>query len=1553
MSMRDTDLIHGLTFDFAFAAMSAESEELADWIKADLLPVVEEVLDQYHGTGRRRIERLEIDLGIVSAAQARSELTRRLSSALEASVDKEEATGEGGDRAQKPSRDMLDFLRSGTVPWEAAQDGNGAHKKLLRQLIDSPHAHAVLSYALRETAMLSRLVGQFEAQELFAAAAALFSIRPESERVAALAWAADELRRLQQAEAESFWRWFLPQYAHPASADRLLAGWDLARGGGPAVQPRANTCALGMANGRFTAHDMRAIGQGLESADFALLAPYWDRILAGDPQRLRTAHPTLRQLWLKEFDDDIVVDIFGAAQADCAWLIERLATVVPRRRLNALLRPAMSQWLAEPADSLAPQTVLEWIEAALPEQSGHLRALFTPDQIAVKQGLVAAQLHLLERKGAPPHAETLPARFHAQPRGAGRAAGGAHAAVDSKHFREPLRVLGPIFARSEIITISKGLNGGQFALLAPHWDRLLVLAPHWLRREYPRLARTWLAGFDDEVLIDILSVVQAECCALIERLASVMPREQLHAALRPSLARWFDEGLDRLAPRVIMDEVLRAPPGRRAGSQSAPGAPDAETVKDTGTGAEPVWLEALSQRGDAGPLLSAWPSIVLSQRAQFRRIWHRLSGENRHHVIECLTTGLSLAQQLDLAVILQPAVTMLMAELQRFLDQRADGGEILGTALRFLLHAEVACAAPEHLMHCLLEKHVSLSSDLPPDATRHIAAALRAVSPAPAPAQDARSDASASLSDAAPRAAPASWRDTARFGRFNSAQLHGLLRTWAGLQQAGETPGVFLSALEEQALCAAAPQAFLGKVFQHAMLGETIDLDEIGAACGVMAPAPFVLPMLIEDVAARQTDSEAPMAPSHGGASPLPDLWLQALPRRLADAMLGADLSALAPLWSDIVHHHPDLLREAAQRYLCRAEARDRLIVGADAGKMRDLLECLSPWAARLAAPLLDGNARFCVTLPAPLAPGAFRQRVLRFALTQAIDHRDLTDPGAWVSHLLRALLPAPSPQAGSPFELTAHVWYELLRGNDTPLGGALEQALFGGRYLALAQRRLQTDAFAGLQPPQPEVLQQMLTIALCDSHPALTDQLLADGGLAEANPTVFSAVEWQALARAQLPRQERAAQLAFWREFSAHLPAPAANRSEDGEDVQAAFAAAFGLLKQPMRQAFDTASPSRAPADAALAAASADTIALLLMREGAPDEAVDASLQLLTQRLLANADACADTAAYGALESALPQHRALDRLLACLPGPTVARLLCLLQPSLAYALPSVLRAIGDALPIALSPVPATLDGDIWRAIFEVIFMGDRPAGARPLLDALVRRLASQHSQESAAWLQQIDAPTLADAPASVATQGEAMAQLLQPLVAPQPDAAAAGTARGDGESAPFAGDANLRNAGLVLIAPYIERLFAMLDITRDGIFVSDDARQRGVHLLQYAITGEESTPEYLLSLNKLLCGMPSAVPVALGISVTAEERGTIDQMLGAVIAHWSAIGACSIAGLRETFLQREGCLYYEEEAWHLTVPQRTFDMLLDRLPWGYQLIKFSWMAAPLNVTWR
>jgi hypothetical protein len=162
-----------------------------------------------------------------------------------------------------------------------------------------------------------------------------------------------------------------------------------------------------------------------------------------------------------------------------------------------------------------------------------------------------------------------------------------------------------------------------------------------------------------------------------------------------------------------------------------------------------------------------------------------------------------------------------------------------------------------------------------------------------------------------------------------------------------------------------------------------------------------------------------------------------------------------------------------------------------------------------------------------------------------------------------------------------------------------------------------------------------------------------------------------------------------------------------------------------------------------------------------------------------------------------------------------------------------------------------------------------------------------------------------------------------------------------------------LINAGLVLAAPYLPRLFNVLGLVQEGGFRDTGAAERGVHLLQYLACAEAGAPEYQLVLNKLLCGLPLDAPVPAAIELGDGERDTIVGLLKAMVAAWSALGNTSVDGLRQSFLMREGEMWFDGESWQLSVKPGPFDMLMDRLPWSFSIIKFPWMALPLHVSWH
>jgi hypothetical protein len=162
-----------------------------------------------------------------------------------------------------------------------------------------------------------------------------------------------------------------------------------------------------------------------------------------------------------------------------------------------------------------------------------------------------------------------------------------------------------------------------------------------------------------------------------------------------------------------------------------------------------------------------------------------------------------------------------------------------------------------------------------------------------------------------------------------------------------------------------------------------------------------------------------------------------------------------------------------------------------------------------------------------------------------------------------------------------------------------------------------------------------------------------------------------------------------------------------------------------------------------------------------------------------------------------------------------------------------------------------------------------------------------------------------------------------------------------------------IRNAGMVLAAPYLPRLFTMLDLMDGPQFKGPEQAERGAHLLQFMVFESTETPEHQMVLNKILCGMDTASPIVRGIDQTDRERVMIESLIRGMIQNWKKIGNTSAAGFRESFLQREGVLRLTDDSWHLKVQPRPFDVLLDYIPWTFSVIKHTWMERAVHVHWR
>lgn len=160
--------------------------------------------------------------------------------------------------------------------------------------------------------------------------------------------------------------------------------------------------------------------------------------------------------------------------------------------------------------------------------------------------------------------------------------------------------------------------------------------------------------------------------------------------------------------------------------------------------------------------------------------------------------------------------------------------------------------------------------------------------------------------------------------------------------------------------------------------------------------------------------------------------------------------------------------------------------------------------------------------------------------------------------------------------------------------------------------------------------------------------------------------------------------------------------------------------------------------------------------------------------------------------------------------------------------------------------------------------------------------------------------------------------------------------------------------AGLVLLHPFLPRFCEATGICRStDRSIPAERLPRAAALLHWLAWGREEAFEYELGMIKPLLGLApnDALPMAGGL-LRPSDHDEAQTLLSAVIEHWGALGHTTIAGLRVSFLQRQGLLREFERGWQLQVEMEPFDMLLGRLPWGIGVVRLPWMIKTLYIDW-
>jgi hypothetical protein len=321
------------------------------------------------------------------------------------------------------------------------------------------------------------------------------------------------------------------------------------------------------------------------------------------------------------------------------------------------------------------------------------------------------------------------------------------------------------------------------------------------------------------------------------------------------------------------------------------------------------------------------------------------------------------------------------------------------------------------------------------------------------------------------------------------------------------------------------------------------------------------------------------------------------------------------------------------------------------------------------------------------------------------------------------------------------------------------------------------------------------------------------------------------------------------------------------------------------------------------------------------------------------------------ALAGLLRNEPAANRLLELLPPSCWPQLLNLApHPQAQQAQRCADDVIDTLLPLYAGIAVERLARLKWQCILRYLFVQGHSFHAANFARELVDYLGSHaDGAVTPALAQLLRRRTGLAVPAAQA----ANAATPLPAAANAKNHQAGGNKTGGDSALAAVGEIYLINAGMVLAAPYLPRLWSMLELTEHGAFKSPQAAERAVHLLQFMVNEKTASPEYQLSLNKLLCGVGGGLPIVREIRITDQEVEVIEQLIKAMILHWKVIGNTSVKGLRESFLLRPGWLHLKDDAWHLRVQEGVFDMLLDQLPWSFSIIKYPWMERAVHVSWR
>ncbi len=161
-----------------------------------------------------------------------------------------------------------------------------------------------------------------------------------------------------------------------------------------------------------------------------------------------------------------------------------------------------------------------------------------------------------------------------------------------------------------------------------------------------------------------------------------------------------------------------------------------------------------------------------------------------------------------------------------------------------------------------------------------------------------------------------------------------------------------------------------------------------------------------------------------------------------------------------------------------------------------------------------------------------------------------------------------------------------------------------------------------------------------------------------------------------------------------------------------------------------------------------------------------------------------------------------------------------------------------------------------------------------------------------------------------------------------------------------------IQNAGLVILSPYIKYLFIALEYIEENEFISEEKQHRAALLLQYMCAPTFPVLEFQMPLAKVLCGMSPFEFIETDFEPTEREISESESLISIVIERAGIFKNLSNDGFRGSFILRDAKLSEQNKNWLVQVEKKTHDILLDKIPWNYKMIKLPWVSSLIQVDW-